>query len=138
MVPLVNRGTETLHFDDAAAAGMPGGVGSPKYAHLAELAYNGLDRMVMQSDLRDIYQGLHVIRFGNTTTGTGVQSEFYLQLSDNSDESRIVDVLRKYLRGNNYSIGGTELFSSGSLIDDITATGTQMLFSAFTDLIFSL
>lgn len=81
-MPLVNRDTETLHFDNNAVAARPHG--SPKYAHLAELAYNGFDRMIMQSDLRDIYQGLHGIRFGNTTTSTVIPCQFDLQLSDNN------------------------------------------------------
>ncbi|KAK9887687.1 hypothetical protein WA026_000009 [Henosepilachna vigintioctopunctata] len=81
-----------------------------EYARLASSTHEALDRMVMQSDLRDIYHGVHVHSF--KPGKSGVLNSFYLQLSDNTDEKRLEDVLKKYLRGNNYSLGGTELHAS--------------------------
>lgn len=90
--------------------------------------------MVMQSDLRDIYHGVHLIEFMNgsayrhpeidqKTEGNGLTSVFYLQLSDNYDDMRLLDIFHKYLRNNNYSLGGTDLYSSNSLVTDMTASG---------------
>lgn len=89
----------------------------------------------MQSDLRDIYHGVHLIEFKNASTHkhsetdqqadeSGLTSVFYLQLSDNYDDMRLLDILHKYLRNNNYSLGGTDLYSSHALINDMTATGS--------------
>lgn len=88
----------------------------------------------MQSDLRDIYHGVHVVEFKNASTkkvsendqlsdGSGITSVFYLQLSDNYDDMRLLDIFHKYLRNNNYSLGGTDLYSSQALIEEMTATG---------------
>lgn len=128
-VPLVRHGSDKLKFEEALTKNT-----SPKYTHLSGIVHNGLDRMVMQSDLRDIYHGVHVVEFKNGSTkrhsendqladGSGINSVFYLQLSDNYDDMRLLDIFHKYLRNNNYSLGGTDLYSSEALIDEMTATG---------------
>lgn len=128
-LPLVRHGKEKLKFEEALTKSS-----SPKYTHLSGIVHNGLDRMVMQSDLRDIYHGVHLIEFKNGSTnrlsendqqadGSGISSVFYLQLSDNYDDMRLLDIFHKYLRNNNYSLGGTDLYSSQALIDEMTATG---------------
>ena len=135
-LPLTRNGNDKLNYEDAFSK-----TSSPKYAHLAEIVHNGLDRMVMQSDLRDVYHGVHVIGFSNLSSplrselmsaaehkehdaaAHGIVSEFYLQLSDNNDEKRLVDVFKKYFRSKNYSLGGTDLFTSGALVDQMDAFG---------------
>lgn len=130
-LPLVRHGTEKLIFEEALAKN-----NSPKYTHLSTVVHDGLDRMVMQSDLRDIYHGVHLIEFKNASVhrlsnndqqvdGSGLTSVFYLQLSDNYDDMRLLDILHKYLRTSNYSLGGTDLYTSNALINDMTATGCK-------------
>ena len=70
-----------------------------------------LDRTLMQSDLRDVYRGLKIAGFSPDPT----KVEFHVQLSDNANETRLKEVLRKYLIGSNYSLGGTEVFASKNL-----------------------
>lgn len=105
-----------------------------------QVVHDAIDRMVMQSELRDIYHGVHVAGFSNitrsnaTSTKTliepkplpmkGVETEFHLQLSDNSkNEEQIMDVFKKYLQNNNFNLGGTNLYSSQSLIEHLRANG---------------
>lgn len=107
-----------------------------------QVVHDAIDRMVMQSELRDIYHGVHVAGFSNITRTNstqsaakvasepvvtavkGIETEFHLQLSDNSkNEHQIMDVFKKYLLKNNFNLGGTNLFSSQSLIDHLRANG---------------
>lgn len=108
-----------------------------------QVVHDAIDRMVMQSELRDVYHGVHVAGFNNITrminsshsttkpsTGSsvtpmkGVETEFHLQLSDNTkNEDQIMDVFKKYLQKNNFNLGGTNLYSSQSLIDHLRANG---------------
>lgn len=115
---------------------------SPRTSHLFEVVHDALDRMVMQSDLRDIYHGVHIVGFSTTNTmatstergdtsisnqadpGTGIETEFYLQLSDNShDETHLINVFQKYLRNHNYSLGGTNIHSSKQFMEAMRASG---------------
>lgn len=114
-----------------------------------QVVHDAIDRMVMQSDLRDIYHGVHVAGFSNVTIqadGTkqaskivngssmlmpfkGIETEFYLQLSDNTkNEEQIMDIFKTYLQKNNFNLGGTNLYSSQSLVDRIRANGKLFLF----------
>lgn len=127
-LPLARHAGAALRFEPALLNPT-----SPKYTHMAAVVHNGLDRMVMQSDLRDIYHGVHVVGFSNITTqpslvvgsdeATAVVAELYLQLSDNKDEQRLIDVLHKYLQTNNYSLGGTDLYTSDGLVERMAAFG---------------
>lgn len=130
--------SQSLKYEDALR-----NPSSPKYTHLMQVVHDAIDRMVMQSELRDIYHGVHVAGFTNITrtNGTqsgakisneptltvaakGVETEFHLQLSDNSkNENQIMDVFKKYLQKNNYNLGGTNLFSNSQLIDYLRANG---------------
>lgn len=84
--------------------------------HLAKKVHEALDRTVMQSDLRDIFHGVHVTSFNpSSRRKNGVISNFYLQLSDEINENRIEEIFKKYLRNSNYSLGGTDVYSSSSL-----------------------
>lgn len=97
-------------------------VQSNRYAKLAAATRDALDRTIMQSDLRDIYHGVRIHEFKPSPDGDGaVLSNFYLQLSDSTDEKRLEEVLRKYLRNNNYSLGGTELYASRDVPDVLVA-----------------
>lgn len=103
-----------------------------------ETVHDAIDRMVMQSDLRDIYHGIHVAGFstlneslpaaanGTPTMEKGIEAEFHLQLSDNSkNEESLMEVFKRYLRQNNYSLGGTNVFSSAKLTEKIRAKGSS-------------
>ncbi|XP_017758552.1 PREDICTED: LOW QUALITY PROTEIN: mucin-16 [Eufriesea mexicana] len=72
---------------------------------------DALDRTLMQSDLRDIYRGLNIAGFSPDPT----KVVFHVQLSDNANETRLKEVLRKYLIASNYSLGGTEVYASKNL-----------------------
>ncbi|XP_066261602.1 mucin-2-like isoform X2 [Euwallacea similis] len=95
---------------------------STEFMKLSRKIHEALDRMVMQSDLRDIFHGVKVTGFYPISTNrgqTGVVSKFYLQLSDNIDETRMEDILKKYLRNSNSSLGGTDVFASSRTVDNL-------------------
>lgn len=79
-----------------------------RYAHPIKEA---LDRTLMQSDLRDVYRGLNIDKF----TRDPPKVVFNVQLTANSDETRLKEVIRKYLVMSNYSLGGTEVYASKDL-----------------------
>ncbi|XP_036234189.2 mucin-4 [Bactrocera oleae] len=105
------------------------------YKHLATVTKEAINRMVMQSDLRDIYHGVQLSTFtliydANMDTGgksTNIKSSdlsanLLLQLSENSDEERLMAVFKKYLRLTNYSIGGTKLFTDRNGVESLAIT----------------
>lgn len=71
---LSHLGKEKLKFEPALAD-----KSSTRYARLAKATHDGLDRMVMQSDLRDIYHGVQVNGF-EPHKDTGVINDFYVQV----------------------------------------------------------
>ncbi|KAL1488905.1 hypothetical protein ABEB36_014692 [Hypothenemus hampei] len=89
-----------------------------EFVLLARKVHESLDRMVMQSDLRDIFHGVHISSF-YPSDHNDIISEFYLQLSENIDEVRMTDIFKKYLRNSNYSLGGTEVVASSRTVDDL-------------------
>ncbi|KAL3274219.1 hypothetical protein HHI36_015631 [Cryptolaemus montrouzieri] len=97
-----------------------GNSNTSEYARLAGSTREALDRMIMQSDLRDIYHGVHLNSFKSGKSG--LINNFYLQLSDNLDEKRLEDVLKKYLRNHNYSLGGTELYAAKESLYSLKAS----------------
>ncbi|GLV34887.1 uncharacterized protein CBL_09367 [Carabus blaptoides fortunei] len=114
-IALSRFGKEKLKFKENLADPT-----SPQYTRLADATHEGLDRMVMQSDLRDIYHGVQVSGF-EPTNDEGLINNFYVQLSDNTDEARLKDVFKKYLRNSNYSLGGTEIYAARESVDDLDA-----------------
>lgn len=84
---------------------------STTFRKLAGPTKDALDRTLMQSDLRDIYRGLNIAGFSPDPT----KVVFHVQLSDNANETRLKEVLRKYLIASNYSLGGTEVYASKNL-----------------------
>lgn len=126
--------SQSLKYEDALR-----NPSSPKYSHLMQVVHDAIDRMVMQSELRDVYHGVHVAGFNNISrvNGTqsvakasmgpkGIETEFHLQLSDNTkNEQQIMDVFKKYLQKNNFNLGGTNLYSSQALIEYLRANGEK-------------
>lgn len=74
-VGLARHGKETLHYGSSLEDNT-----SSHYQQLTEAAREGLDRMVMQSDLRDIYHGVVVNGFQPADKGDGVTVNFYVQV----------------------------------------------------------
>ncbi|XP_018791062.1 PREDICTED: uncharacterized protein LOC108970245 isoform X2 [Bactrocera latifrons] len=106
-----------------------------EYKHLATVTKEAINRMVMQSDLRDIYHGVQLSTFtsiydGNMGTGgktantesSDLSANLLLQLSENSNEVRLMAVFKKYLRFTNYSIGGTKLFTDRNGVESLAIT----------------
>jgi hypothetical protein len=87
-VGLANYGKETLHYGSSLEDST-----SSRYQQLSEAAREGLDRMVMQSDLRDIYHGVAVNGFKPSDQGDGVTVNFYVQVCSNL--LKLMDTLNK-------------------------------------------
>ncbi|KAH9634377.1 hypothetical protein HF086_010857 [Spodoptera exigua] len=118
---LGSQGNERLEFHDNLSDNS-----SKEYHALAVASHEGINRMIMQSDLRDVYHGVHINGFHpvemKNTGGDlyqGVMNDFYVQLSDNAHESRLKEVIEKYLRNNNYSLGGTEVHAASELMEKL-------------------
>ncbi|XP_033150535.1 uncharacterized protein LOC108607323 [Drosophila busckii] len=90
---------------------------SSQYRQLTSIILDATDRMVMQSDFRDVYYGVQLKSVEAGRAGQ-ILGSVLLQLFENSDEKRLETVLRKLLRQSNYSIGGTELYTSGDLVNN--------------------
>ncbi|XP_020810015.1 uncharacterized protein LOC110185482 [Drosophila serrata] len=75
------------------------------------------DRMLMQSDLRDIYYNVQLKAVISTQHNDSFIVQFILQLSENSNENRLKTIFQKYLRQSNFSIGNTGLYSSKNGLD---------------------
>uniref|UniRef100_A0A1A9WQ99 EGF-like domain-containing protein n=1 Tax=Glossina brevipalpis TaxID=37001 RepID=A0A1A9WQ99_9MUSC len=93
------------------------------FKYLVYTLYDAFDRLIMQSDFRDIYNGIQLANLSlnkipenkeSKLAHDGLTANFVLQLSDNSNEKRLQDVFKKQLRLNNYSIGGTDICTSKS------------------------
>ncbi|KAL1140858.1 hypothetical protein AAG570_000786 [Ranatra chinensis] len=91
------------------------------YQSLIEMTKEGLDRMVMQSELRDIYHGLAVTGFQTQGRGTYRNVQFNIQLSENINETRLEDILKEYLQTSNFSLGGSEIYSSRDKLQQLRA-----------------
>uniref|UniRef100_A0A0A9Z5Z8 63 kDa sperm flagellar membrane protein n=1 Tax=Lygus hesperus TaxID=30085 RepID=A0A0A9Z5Z8_LYGHE len=116
-VPLERVGEEKIRFTNGLMD-----ASTSVYQHLAEATKEGLDRMVMQSDLRDVYHGLSVTGFGkNNNNVNDTMAKFYIQLSENTDETKLEEVFRKHLKTNNFSMGGTELHASKEKLEFLQA-----------------
>ncbi|KAJ8707391.1 hypothetical protein PYW08_010643 [Mythimna loreyi] len=118
---LGSQGTERLEFQEHLSDNS-----SKEYQALAVATHEGINRMIMQSDLRDVYHGVHITGFHPVELKSpggdlyqGVMNDFYVQLSDNAHESRLKEVIEKYLRNNNYSLGGTEVHAASELMEKL-------------------
>lgn len=106
-ITLSRNGKERLSFDDSLTDKK-----SSNYTDLAKLTHDGVDRMFMQSDLRDIYHSVRVVGFNTTRENNGVVGKLFVQLSDNSDEEKLQNTIKKYLRHSNFNLGGTQLYAA--------------------------
>lgn len=111
-IGLSRHGKDRLIFDESL-----NNKKSANYTDLETITHDGIDRMLMQSDLRDIYHSVKVIGF-NETRDNGVVGKIFIQLSENTNEKRLKEIVKKYLRMYDYSLGGTELFAN-PLINDL-------------------
>lgn len=121
----LNRyGSKQLIYDDTLTD-----PSSKKFEFLRQLTKDSLDRMLMQSDVRDNYHGIKSIQFHpirkthrniekNRDSSTfenmeiyenGLMSEFTLQLSENTEAERLSEILLRQVRKNGYKIGNTDL-----------------------------
>jgi Calcium-binding EGF domain/SEA domain len=89
---------------------------SLNFTNLHQTTHNGIDRMLMQSDLRDIYHSIDIIDF-NKTRDNGVVTKLFIQLSENTNEKKLKETVKKYLRMSNYNLGGTELYANPLVTD---------------------
>uniref|UniRef100_A0A1A9Z8N7 SEA domain-containing protein n=1 Tax=Glossina pallidipes TaxID=7398 RepID=A0A1A9Z8N7_GLOPL len=98
------------------------------FEHLVHTLYDAFDRMVMQSDFRDVYNGIQLANFSvnkipeNKETKLAYDNlivNFLLQLSKKSNEKRLQEVFKRQLRLSNYSIGGTDLYTTQSGADSL-------------------
>ena len=105
-IGLSRHGKERLAYDESLSDHK-----SSNYSELETITHNGIDRMLMQSDLRDIYHSVKVIGFNSSANGNLI-GKVYVQLSDNTDEKRLREIVKKYLRMYNFSLGGTDLFAT--------------------------
>jgi len=53
--------------------------------------------------------------------------DFHVQLSENTEENKLMDVFKKTLRTSNFSLGGTELFAAREA-DNLEAQGILFFF----------
>lgn len=104
-IGLSRNGKERLTYDDSL-----GNKTSSSYTTLHKITHDGVDRMLMQSDLRDIYHSVDIIGFN--TARTGVVGKMFVQLSENTNEKKLKETVKKYLRQSNYNLGGTDLFAN--------------------------
>lgn len=117
-IGLSHDGDKKLKFDKSLSD-----TASPNYAILLPKAHDGLDRMLMQSDIRDMYRGIHINGFLSNSDNNedsinpssrlndGIRTNFHIQLSENISEMKLKDSIRKYLKASNYSLGGTNLYA---------------------------
>lgn len=75
-IPLDRQGEENIRFTDTLADRT-----SPSHHQLTEAARDGLDRMVMQSNLRDIYHGIVVSGFEPTKESDKASVVYMVQVS---------------------------------------------------------
>ncbi|XP_059486932.1 uncharacterized protein LOC132203289 [Neocloeon triangulifer] len=94
---------------------------SNDYKSLSMEAKDGIRRTAMRSELRDVYQGVQVTGFeparveeaiDNNEDEDSVYVNFYVQLSENIDESDLEERFKQSLMKTNFSLGGTEMYAA--------------------------
>lgn len=80
---LGSQGNERLEFHENLSDNS-----SKEYQALAVATHEGINRMVMQSDLRDVYHGVHITGFNPVELKSpggelyqGVMNDFYVQVT---------------------------------------------------------
>uniref|UniRef100_A0A2S2R302 Sperm flagellar membrane protein n=1 Tax=Sipha flava TaxID=143950 RepID=A0A2S2R302_9HEMI len=95
--------------------------GSNQYQQLTEATREGLNRMSMQSDLRDIYHGVIVGGFEPVENGEKAAVSYIIQLSENAEDTKLWEATKKSLRATNYSLGGTDVFAARDQLQLLSA-----------------
>lgn len=54
--------------------------------------------------------------------------DFYVQLSENTDEEKLMDIFKQTLQASNYSLGGTELYAAKET-GNLNAEGLKIFLS---------
>ena len=102
---------------------------SSQYSEFKSKIENGLHRMAMQSNMRDLYHGIHVIEFKkHDNNHRAILCKFLLQLSQSANSKYLHEVLEDYLKFNNNSIGGTNIYATAKRninIDDFNECGNN-------------
>lgn len=106
-IGLNRNGKERLKFEGKYAD-----KNSASYTALQKVTHDGIDRMLMQSDLRDIYHSVDIIGFNTSRLENGIIGKMFIQLSENTNEKKLKETVKKYLRLSNYNLGGTELYAN--------------------------
>lgn len=91
---------------------IPNDTSSMEHKQLAMTVKESLDRTMMQSDLRDVYLGTI---FAGFLPRYPVEVRVYVQLNENTDQSKFNNIIKKYLLANNFSLGGTDVYASNNL-----------------------
>lgn len=76
-LPLDRQGEEEIRYTDGLADRT-----SPSHQQLTEATRDGLDRMVMQSNLRDIYHGIVVSGFEPSKQSDKASVVYMVQVGD--------------------------------------------------------
>lgn len=104
---LSRQGKERLTFNKTLADR-----NSTRFTALSKVTHDGIDRMMMQSDLHNIYHSVDVIGFNASKYDQSVKGKAFVQLSENTNERKLKEVVKKYLRLSNYNLGGTDLYAN--------------------------
>jgi hypothetical protein len=104
---LARRGKDRLTYNRTLADR-----NSTSFTSLSKITHDGVDRMMMQSDLHNIYHSVDVIGFNASKFDQGVKGKMFIQLSENTNERKLKEIVKKYLRLSNYNLGGTELYAN--------------------------
>uniref|UniRef100_A0A2H8TQY6 Sperm flagellar membrane protein n=1 Tax=Melanaphis sacchari TaxID=742174 RepID=A0A2H8TQY6_9HEMI len=94
---------------------------SNQYQKLTEATKEGLNRMSMQSDLRDIYHGVIVGGFEPDKNSDKAVVSYIIQLSENAEDIKLWEATKKSLRATNYSLGGTDVFAARDQLQHLSA-----------------
>lgn len=106
-IGLGRNGKDRLNYDESLSNKQ-----SQNYSMLQKITHDGVDRMLMQSDLRDIYHSVDIIGFNSSRPANGVVGKMFVQLSENTNELKLKETVKKYLRLSNFNLGGTDLYAN--------------------------
>src|SRR5690349_14634845 len=106
-IGLGRNGKNRLSYDESLI-----NKNSQNFTALQKITHDGVDRMLMQSDLRDIYHSVDIIGFNSSRNDNGVVGKMFIQLSENTNEKKLKETVKKYLRLSNFNLGGTDLYAN--------------------------
>lgn len=106
-IGLARNGRDRLVFNKSLVD-----TNSKSFTELQKITHDGVDRMLMQSDLRDIYHSVEIIGFNSSSVDNGVIGKMFIQISENTNEKKLKETVKKYLRLSDYNLGGTDLYAN--------------------------